>query len=64
MEKSEPELLSVAQVARTYGVCDETVRAWIRKGIVGYVMVGPFRVKRIPRKEAEKHFVTQPGAES
>jgi excisionase family DNA binding protein len=52
----EEGLLTVAEVAQTYHVSDETVRRWIRKGILGYVMVGPFRVRRIPRQEAEKHF--------
>jgi excisionase family DNA binding protein len=51
------DLLSTADVAAQYGVSDETVRRWIRKGVIAYVMVGPFRLKRIPRSEADKHFV-------
>jgi excisionase family DNA binding protein len=58
------ELLTVMEVAQTYHVSDDTVRRWMRKGIIGYVMVGPFRVKRIPKVEAEKHFTPVPGADT
>jgi excisionase family DNA binding protein len=54
---SDKDLLSTADVAAQYGVSDETVRRWIRKGVIAYVMVGPFRLKRIPRSEADRHFV-------
>jgi len=47
------ELLSVGDVAHLYGVSDETVRRWCRKGIIAYVMVGPFRLKRIARVDVE-----------
>lgn len=55
------ELLSVSDVARRYGVSSETVRRWIRKGIIAYVMVGPFRLKRIQRVEADRHFTPVKG---
>jgi len=55
-------LLTVAEVAQSYNVSDETVRRWMRKGIIGYVMVGPFRARRIPKDEAERHFAAVPGA--
>jgi excisionase family DNA binding protein len=48
------DLLSTADVAAQYGVSDETVRRWIRKGVISYVMVGPFRLKRVPRAEVER----------
>ena len=60
----ERDLLTVAEVAQHYAVSTETVRRWIRKGILGYVMVGPCRVKRIPKVEAAKHFVKVEGVPS
>lgn len=59
---TEIEYLTTAQVAREYGVCVETVRNWIRKGVIGYVMIGPYRLKRITRTEADRHFLRVPGA--
>jgi excisionase family DNA binding protein len=56
------ELLSIAQVAKMYGVSDETVRRWTRKGVISYVMVGPFKLKRIPKEEAARHFRSVEGA--
>jgi excisionase family DNA binding protein len=59
---SPGELLTTGQVAALYGVSEQTVRLWIRKQIIGYVMVGPYRLKRIPRAEAERHLVPVDGA--
>lgn len=55
-------MLSTHDVARRYGVSDETVRRWCRKGIIAYVMVGPYRMKRIAKSEAERHFQSVDGA--
>lgn len=55
-------LLTMSEVAQSYHVSDETVRRWVRKGIIGYVMVGPFRLKRIPESEANRHFASVDGA--
>lgn len=54
--KPVDELLSVSDVARMYGVSDETVRLWIKGKKIDYVMVGPFRLKRIKKSEADKHY--------
>ena len=50
----ERDLLTIQEVASLYAVSTETIRRWIRRKILGYVMVGPGRVRRIPREAAEK----------
>ena len=55
-------LLTAADVARAYGVRVETVREWIRKGIMGHVLVGPFHAVRVPVTEAARHFRGVAGA--
>lgn len=57
----EGDLLTIGQVARSYGVSEETIRRWVRKQVLGCVHVGPFRLRRILREEAEK-YVALPGA--
>lgn len=59
-KRDDGELLSIAAVAKLYGVSDETVRRWCRKGIIEYKIVGPFRAKRITRAEADKHLKDAP----
>lgn len=59
---SDDEKLTVGQVAKMYGVSDETVRRWCKKGAIAFVMVGPFRLKRITRSEAERHLKKVDGA--
>jgi len=51
-------LLTCRDVAKAYGVNVETVRRWVRKGVIAVVLVGPYRLVRIRRSEAEKHFVS------
>lgn len=55
-------LYTPAQVARIYGVNVVTVKAWLRKGIIGHVIIGPTKHRRIPEDEARRHFVVRPGA--
>lgn len=40
-------LLRPGQAATQLGVHRETVKRWMRKGVVSYEEVGPFRVKRL-----------------
>lgn len=54
--KGDDVLLSADAVSKQYGVCVETVRRWMRKGVIPYVMVGPNRAKRIRRDVADKLF--------
>ena len=60
MTTAEDALLSTSDVARLYGVSTETIRRWIRLGIIGYVVVGNTHVRkrrtiRIPQSEADRH---------
>ena len=50
----ERDLFTVTEVAQYYGVCDETVRRWIRRKALDYVLVGPARLRRIPREAVER----------
>jgi excisionase family DNA binding protein len=47
-------LLTTSDVARLYGVSDETVRRWIRKGVIPFTQVGPYRSKRIRLSDAKQ----------
>lgn len=62
MPDTVDELFTCQEVADKYHVHAETVRRWVRKGIIAVVLVGPYRLVRIRREEAEKHFVHVPGA--
>lgn len=50
----ESHLYTIAEVAKALKVSDETVRRWCRKGAIPYVMVGPFKLKRITHAELER----------
>lgn len=60
--KDAKTLLSTADVAKLYGVSEETVRRWVRKGVIAYKQVGPFRLTRITLEEAKKHLKDVQGA--
>ena len=47
----EEDLLTVDDVARACNVSDKTIRGWIKKGHVSYVLVGPTKRMRIARSE-------------
>lgn len=57
-------LLTCRQVAVAYKVHTETVRRWVRKGVIGVIRVGPHRAIRIPKSEAVKHFMLTQGAKT
>ena len=50
----ERDLFTITEVAQYYGVCDETVRRWIRRKALDYVLVGPAPLRRIPREAVER----------
>jgi hypothetical protein len=47
------DLLRLGDVAREYNIAERTVRDWIQKGLIPYVMVGPFRIKYVERATVE-----------
>lgn len=53
VDDGHDRLLTTSDVARMYGVSDETVRRWIRKGVIPFTQVGPYRAKRIRLSDAE-----------
>jgi len=59
----DDELLTPRAVAARWKVSLETVRRWIRKGIIGHTR-GPGGVVRIPASEVERHSRFVPGAET
>lgn len=52
--KERDELLTIGTVASMYGVSEETVRRWMRKGAIRYVAVGPHNARRVPKSEADR----------
>jgi excisionase family DNA binding protein len=61
---TDNELLTCQEVARLYHVHVETIRRWIRKGVITVVRVGPYRLVRIQRSEAQRHFIIERGVDS
>ena len=60
--RSSPcRLMTCREVAVRYRVHVETVRRWVRKGIVGVVRVGPYHRIRITEAEAKRHFESSTG---
>lgn len=46
--------LRPAQAARRIGITMQTLRRWMRKGIVAYAVVGPNNHKRIRQSEVDR----------
>lgn len=44
---NSPVLLSLPQAARELGVCESTVRRWIKGGVLPALVVGPGRRYRV-----------------
>lgn len=61
-QQASDTLLTTAQVATMYGVSDETVRRWCKKGAIAFKMVGPYRLKRITLAEAQRHLKSSDAA--
>lgn len=61
MTDSRPEFLTTHGAARRLGVTPETIRRWIRKGIMSYVEVGPYAAKRLRAADVDKQRVERPG---
>lgn len=52
-DAKKPDLMTMAQVCAEYQISEETVRRWIREQRIPFVMIGPFRMKRIDRAALE-----------
>lgn len=49
--RPDDPLRTPAFTARALGVTRQTVHGWIRKGIISYIVIGPFKQKRIYESE-------------
>ena len=49
-----PELLTVSQVASRLNVHPNTIRRWVRQGLLKAHRIGPRRDRRIHRAEVEQ----------
>jgi excisionase family DNA binding protein len=47
------ELLTAPEVAEVFGVHIDTVRGWIKAGLLGHVRL-PGRSQRVPRSEVDR----------
>lgn len=47
-------LLTAEAAARRLGMNVETVRRWIRKGVIAYIEVGPYRRRRLRQCEVDR----------
>lgn len=59
-DAKKPELLTMAQACAEYQISEETVRRWMREKRIPFVLVGPFRMKRIDRAALERTVPAQP----
>ena len=48
------QYLTVAEAAAFYRVHEDTLRAWIRKGLLPYTRVGPYGIIRLQRCHLEQ----------
>jgi excisionase family DNA binding protein len=55
-------LLTSREVAQLYRVNPETVRRWVRKGILPVVRVGPTQRIRFCEAHVQRYFREEPGA--
>lgn len=55
-------LFTVREVAVLYHVHIETIRRYVRKGIIGHRLMGPNRLVRIPESEVARYDVFMRGA--
>jgi excisionase family DNA binding protein len=60
--RKDDRLLTPSQVAHAFDVNVETVRTWVKKGVIAHYLIGPFRAVRISRQEAARHFTPVAGA--
>lgn len=52
MSENQDDLITVQHFAEQFGVGTETVREWVKKGYINFVLVGPRKMKMISKSEA------------
>lgn len=57
-------LFTIPEAAARLQVSVVTMRRWVRKGAIGHVLIGPYRIVRIPEQELKKQIRAIPGAKS
>lgn len=55
--RADDPLRTPTFVARALGVTPQTVHRWIRKGIIDFIEVGPYKKKRVYDSEIERQRV-------
>jgi excisionase family DNA binding protein len=47
-------LLTASEAAKRLGTNTETIRRWMRKGVIGYLEIGPYHRKRLRQCEVDR----------
>ena len=53
------EFLTVTEAATRYKVTADTIRAWVRKGVIAHSRIGPTRLIRLRASDLEETVTTE-----